>query len=84
MTFRYADSFCAKYALAGYERLILEAMLGDQSLFTRADGIERLWDVSAPLLDNPPPVAPYAPGSWGPDSIDRLIAPHHWYLPDGP
>ncbi|MFG2040694.1 glucose-6-phosphate dehydrogenase [Dactylosporangium sp. NPDC048998] len=83
MTFRYADSFCTQYALAGYERLILDAMLGDQSLFTRADGIERLWEVSAPLLDDPPPVEPYAPGSWGPDSIHRLISPHRWYLPDG-
>lgn len=82
MTFRYADSFCGQYALAGYERLILDAMLGDQSLFTRADGIERLWEVAAPLLDAPPAVEPYAPGSWGPDSVDRLIAPHRWYLPD--
>jgi glucose-6-phosphate 1-dehydrogenase len=82
MTFRYEDTFCTRHALAGYERLILDAMLGDQSLFTRADGIERLWQVSAPLLDAPPPVEPYAPGSWGPDSIDRLISPHHWYLPD--
>jgi len=57
-------------------------MLGDQSLFTRADGIERLWEVAAPLLDAPPAVEPYAPGSWGPDSVDRLIAPHRWYLPD--
>nr|WP_275941339.1 glucose-6-phosphate dehydrogenase [Planosporangium flavigriseum] len=84
MTFRYADSFCTRHALAGYERLILDAMLGDQSLFTRADGIERLWEVSAPLLDDPPPVEPYSPGSWGPDSTDRLISPHHWYLPDNP
>jgi glucose-6-phosphate 1-dehydrogenase len=84
MTFRYEDSFCTRNALAGYERLILDAMLGDQSLFTRADGIERLWEVSAPLLDDPPPVEPYSPGSWGPDSIDSLISPHHWYLPDSP
>jgi glucose-6-phosphate 1-dehydrogenase len=84
MTFRYADSFCTRNTLAGYERLILEAMLGDQSLFTRADGIERLWELSQPLLDNPPPVEPYTPGSWGPDSINRLITPHHWYLPDRP
>jgi glucose-6-phosphate 1-dehydrogenase len=84
MTFRYADSFCIQHALAGYERLILDAMLGDQSLFTRADGIERLWEVSAPLLGDPPPVEQYAPGSWGPDSVDRLISPHRWYLPDSP
>jgi glucose-6-phosphate 1-dehydrogenase len=84
MTFRYADSFCTRHALAGYERLILDAMLGDQSLFTRADGIERLWEVSAPLLDDPPAVETYTPGSWGPDSIERVISPHHWYLPDTP
>jgi len=82
MTFRYADSFGTRHALAGYERLILDAMLGDQSLFTRADGIERLWQVSAPLLDDPPPVQPYTPGSWGPDASHRLVSPHHWYLPD--
>jgi glucose-6-phosphate 1-dehydrogenase len=84
MTFKYADSFSNRHGLEGYERLILDAMLGDQSLFTRADGIERLWEVSAPLLDDPPPVEPYTPGSWGPDSIRQLIAPHHWYLPDTP
>ncbi|WP_443081106.1 hypothetical protein [Streptomyces sp. PmtA] len=81
MVFSYAGSFNSMHALEGYERLILDAMLGDQSLFTRSDGIERLWEVSTPLLQNPPPVEPYAPGSWGPDSIDRLIEPYHWSLP---
>jgi len=83
MTFRYADSFVRAHELEGYERLILDAMLGDQSLFTRSDGIERLWEVSTPLIENPPPVELYSPGSWGPDSVHRLIAPHRWYLPDG-
>ena len=84
MTFRYADSFCADCGLAGYERLLLDAMLGDQSLFTRADGIERLWEISAPLLDNPPPIQPYAPGSWGPQpALDHLAAPHRWQLTGG-
>ena len=83
MIFRYADSFAKAHELEGYERLILEAMLGDQSLFTRSDGIERLWEVSAPLIEHPPPVELYSPGSWGPDSVHRLIAPHRWYLPDG-
>ncbi len=82
MTFRYADSFCAANQLEGYERLILEAMLGHQALFTRSDGIERLWELSTPLLDNPPPVQRYAPGSWGPAAAQRLIAPHRWHLPD--
>ncbi|WP_442910855.1 glucose-6-phosphate dehydrogenase [Kitasatospora sp. NBC_01266] len=83
MTFRYADSFRRRHGLEGYERLLLDAMLGDQSLFTRSDSIERLWEVSAELLAHPRPVQPYAPGSWGPAAIDTLIAPHHWYLPDG-
>jgi glucose-6-phosphate 1-dehydrogenase len=82
MVFRYEDSFSAKNELEGYERLILDAMLGDQSLFTSASQVERLWEISTPLLENPPPVEPYAPGSWGPPSIAKLIAPHRWYLPE--
>ena len=74
--FRYTDSWAAANNLEGYERLILDAMLGDQALFTRSDGIERLWEISMPLLDNPPPVEPYEPGSWGPESINQLIAPY--------
>ena len=46
-----------------------------------AEGIERLWDLSTPLLEAPPPVRPYAPGSWGPNAIHQLIAPHAWRLP---
>jgi glucose-6-phosphate 1-dehydrogenase len=56
--------------------------LGDQTLFTSSEGIERLWEISTPLLENPPPVKPYAPGSWGPDAIQRLTAPYGWNLPD--
>jgi glucose-6-phosphate 1-dehydrogenase len=81
MVFKYSDSFISENALEGYERLILDAMAGDQSLFTSSDGIERLWEISEPLLQNPPPVEPYAPGSWGPDSISKLIAPFKWHLP---
>ncbi|HEX3512655.1 MAG TPA: glucose-6-phosphate dehydrogenase, partial [Trebonia sp.] len=80
LTFKYEDSFAAANALEGYERLILLAMLGDQSLFTRADGIERVWEISEPLLTTPPPVEPYAVGSWGPPSIDKVVAPHRWFL----
>jgi glucose-6-phosphate 1-dehydrogenase len=82
MTFSYKDSFATANTLEGYERLILLAMVGDQSLFTRSDGMERLWEISAPLLDNPPPVEPHEPGSWGPSSTDRLIAPFRWHLPE--
>jgi glucose-6-phosphate 1-dehydrogenase len=81
MAFYYKDSFAASNALEGYERLILLAMVGDQSLFTRSYGIERLWEISAPLLENPPPVEPYAVGSYGPDSVKQLVAPYHWHLP---
>ena len=82
MHFHYRDSFQAANNLEAYEHLNLEAMLGNQSLFTRSDGIERLWRVAAPLLEDPPPVEFYSPGSWGPASIDRLVAPHGWCLSD--
>ena len=82
MTFNYKDLFASANALEGYERLILLAMIGDQSLFTSSEGIERLWEISTPLLENPPPVEPYAVGSWGPESVDRLTAPNRWHLPE--
>ena len=67
--------------LEAYERLILDAMRGDHTLFTTAEGIERLWEVSIPLLEAPPPVRLYSPGSWGPKSVHQLVAPHAWRLP---
>jgi glucose-6-phosphate 1-dehydrogenase len=81
MTFRYQDSFQTANNLEAYERLILEAMLGNQALFTRSDSIERIWEIAAPVLKDPPPVEPYAKGSWGPPSIDRIVAPNRWSLP---
>jgi glucose-6-phosphate 1-dehydrogenase len=67
--------------LEAYERLIHDAMVGDHTLFNTAEGIERLWEVSTPLLENPPPVEPYPQGSWGPPAINDLIAPRTWRLP---
>ncbi|MCB0970527.1 MAG: glucose-6-phosphate dehydrogenase [Acidimicrobiales bacterium] len=67
--------------LEAYERLIHDAMSGDHTLFTSAEGIERLWERSSPLLANPPPVRPYPAGSWGPNAIHQLIAPYAWRLP---
>jgi glucose-6-phosphate 1-dehydrogenase len=81
MAFHYKDSFAVSHALEGYEHLLLMAMVGDPSLFTRSDGIERLWEISTPLLENPPPAEPYKVGSYGPESMKRLIAPYHWHLP---
>ena len=67
--------------LEAYERLIHDAMVGDHTLFTTAAGIERLWEVSSPVLEHPPRVLPYWSGSWGPSTIDELIAPRSWRLP---
>ncbi|ASJ71749.1 glucose-6-phosphate dehydrogenase [Granulosicoccus antarcticus] len=67
--------------LEAYERLILDAMRGDHTLFTTSRGIERLWELSSPLLENPPPVNRYSPGSWGPNAIHQLIGPRAWRLP---
>jgi glucose-6-phosphate 1-dehydrogenase len=80
MTFKYEESFATQNALEGYEHLILQAMIGDQTLFTRSDSIERLWEISEPLLEKPPPVEPYARGSWGPASVNRMVEPYHWHL----
>jgi glucose-6-phosphate 1-dehydrogenase len=81
MQFATHETASAVGVLEAYERLILDAMRGDHTLFTTADGIETLWDKSIPLLQNPPPVRGYAPGSWGPNAIHQLIAPHAWRLP---
>jgi glucose-6-phosphate 1-dehydrogenase len=67
--------------LEAYERLIHDAMSGDHTLFTTAEGIERLWELSMPLLASPPPVRSYPPGSYGPNAIHQLVAPHAWRLP---
>jgi glucose-6-phosphate 1-dehydrogenase len=57
-----------------YEVLLHAAMIGDPTHFTRQDGVEETWRVMQPLLDNPPPVQPYAPGTWGPEAADDLVA----------
>src|SRR5246500_4042964 len=81
MQFAMRDTGYDGDVLEAYERLILDAMRGDHTLFNTAEGIERLWEVSAPLQENPPPVRLYAPGSWGPNAIHQLIAPRAWRLP---
>jgi len=81
MQFAMHDTGLAGDVLEAYERLILDAMRGDRTLFTTAEGIERLWEVSTPLLEAPPPVRPYTPGSWGPNAIHRLVTPYAWRLP---
>ena len=55
-----------------YEVLLHAAMVGDSKRFTRQDAVEQTWRVMQPLLDSPPPVQPYAQGSWGPSAADEL------------
>lgn len=81
MQFAMHETGWAGAVLEAYERLIYDAARGDRTLFTSAEGIERLWEVSSPLLENPPVVRPYPQGSWGPNRIHQLIAPHLWRLP---
>jgi glucose-6-phosphate 1-dehydrogenase len=81
MQFSTSDTEQVGDVLEAYERLILDTLRGDHTLFTTAEGIESLWERSIPLLEDPPPVKPYAPGSWGPNAIHQLIAPNAWRLP---
>jgi glucose-6-phosphate 1-dehydrogenase len=57
-----------------YEVLLMDAMRGDSTRFTRQDGVEETWRIFEPLLQNPTPVHEYAPGSWGPKEADGLVA----------
>ena len=81
MQFATHETKSSASVLEAYERLIHDAMRGDHTLFTTADGIETLWEKSQPLIDSPQPVRSYSPGSWGPNAIHQLIAPHAWRLP---
>ncbi|THG29439.1 glucose-6-phosphate dehydrogenase [Naasia lichenicola] len=81
MQFAMQETDNAGDILEAYERLILDAMKGDRTLFTTSEGIERLWEVSEALIEDPPPVRTYAQGSWGPNAIHQLVAPNAWRLP---
>jgi glucose-6-phosphate 1-dehydrogenase len=59
-----------------YEVLLHAAMVGQSTRFTRQDGVEQTWRIMQPLLDDPPPVHGYAPGSWGPEAATTLVAGH--------
>lgn len=66
--------------LEAYERLLLDVMHGDQTLFTRGDEVDRLWQVITPVLEDPPPVQSYARGSWGPQAALDLAGERGWHL----
>jgi glucose-6-phosphate 1-dehydrogenase len=57
-------------------------MLRERLLFTRAEQIERLWEVCAPVIDSPPKPDPYEPGSWGPTAALALPGEIGWRLPN--
>ncbi len=81
MQFSTQETDYSDDVLEAYERLILDAMRGDHTLFTTAEGIESLWERSADLLEDPPAVKMYAQDTWGPNAIHQLIAPNSWRLP---
>ena len=56
-----------------YEVLLHAAMVGNSTRFTRQDNIEETWRICGPLIEKPPRVQPYKPGSWGPKAADRLV-----------
>jgi len=65
-----------------YERLLGDALHGDASLFTREDSVEETWRIVQPLLESPPALETYKPGSWGPTSADTLLSGHpRWRQP---
>ena len=84
MDFDYETAF-GKSSANGYERLLLDAMLGDQTLFSHRDGVEINWALYTPVLEawaakKPEKFPNYAAGSWGPECADHLIARggHAW------
>jgi glucose-6-phosphate 1-dehydrogenase len=67
-----------------YERLLADAMKGDQTLFAREDAVEEAWRIVDPVLKNPPPVIEYECGSWGPKEVDQIVCPPGgWHNPAG-
>lgn len=65
-----------------YERLLGDALKGDQTLFARQDVVEEAWRIVDPILGNAVPVHKYAPGSWGPDVVNEVLLPEGgWHAP---
>lgn len=88
MEFRYAEAFGQSAIPESYERLLLDAIQGDASLFTRGDEVEASWTLVDPILKaweqhQSPPLATYKPGSWGPVEADSLLARDgRWWMHD--
>jgi glucose-6-phosphate dehydrogenase-like protein/6-phosphogluconate dehydrogenase-like protein len=68
--------------ISPHERLIGDAMDGDETLFTREDSVDVAWQIVQPILKSTKPVQPYEPGTWGPEEARRRFAPPHgWTNP---
>jgi glucose-6-phosphate 1-dehydrogenase len=76
------QAFGKPEGLEAYERLLHDVMLKDRLLFTRSEQIERIWEVCAQLIDNPPKATTYKKGSWGPQRAIDLPGDPGWRLPD--
>jgi glucose-6-phosphate 1-dehydrogenase len=72
------DAFPGAEPLEAYERLLLDVMRGDQTLFTSTEEVERLWELCDPLLAGRPPVRTYPRGSWGPQEALDLPIENGW------
>ncbi len=73
----------ARDEMAPYERLLGDAMRGDETLFVREDSVEVQWKIVDPILENVTPVFEYAPDTWGPPEADRIIAGDGgWHNPE--
>jgi glucose-6-phosphate 1-dehydrogenase len=68
------------HPLPPYVSLIHDVVVGDRSLFTTSEGLASAWRAVAPLLEDRPPVQPYAPDSWGPVAANELAGPGGWLL----
>ncbi|GAA3220497.1 glucose-6-phosphate dehydrogenase [Pseudonocardia petroleophila] len=73
--------FGGEDSLEAYEKLLLDAMAGDHTLFTSTREVERLWELCDPVLADPPPVHRYEQGSWGPQEALDLAGERGWRLP---
>ncbi|WP_426995139.1 glucose-6-phosphate dehydrogenase [Glaesserella parasuis] len=87
MDFRYAD-LASPSLLTAYERLLLDAMKGDATLFARTDAVHACWKFVQPILDYKAErgrIYEYETGTWGPSEADKLIAKHGkvWRKPSG-
>ncbi|MDE4016075.1 glucose-6-phosphate dehydrogenase [Glaesserella parasuis] len=87
MDFRYAD-LASPSLLTAYERLLLDAMKGDATLFARTDAVHACWKFVQPILDYKAErgrIYEYEAGTWGPSEADKLIAKHGkvWRKPSG-